>query len=227
MSAGFHTRKGEGCCTKRWVTLLLAHYPAIVTVFIGSVLALMLIGTMEQRMYPLLRAAARSQTESKIIVVMEQVVAEQLERIGLDYSDLVSLECLSDGDITAVTIDMAAVNRLRSTLAEKLLHELNGIDRRDIAVPVGNLLESGLLWGRGPTINVRAISVGSLRTEFESEFVAAGVSRTLHKIWITLSVPTTVLLPGEELELEVQTRLCVAETIIIGEIPSNVQKWYG
>ena len=182
---------------------------------------------MEQRLQPLLSVAAKTQTENKVASVMEGAVLDELERLGMDYADLVCVERVEGGAITAVTTDMAAMNRLRSALMERVLPVLTEIDRRDIAVPVGSLLDSELLWGRGPTIKVRSITVGSLRAEFESEFIGAGINQTLHKIWLTLSAPTTVLLPGEQLELEVRTRLCVAETVIVGEIPSYLQKAYG
>mgnify|MGYP000247180436 FL=1 len=38
-----------------------------------------------------------------------------------------------------------------------------------------------------------------------------------------LSVPVTVLLPGGGEELTVDSRLCVAETVIVGQVP---QTWF-
>lgn len=224
MSVGFSIRRGSPRRQSPWQALILTCYPAVVTVFIGSLLATMLIGSMQQRIYPLLRAAARSQTENKITAIMERTAMSQLEESGLDYGDLVHIERLPDGAVTAVTTDMGAINQLRGALMENLLPQLSEIDRREIAIPIGNLLQSKLLWGRGPAIYVRSISVGSLRFELDSEFIAAGLNQTLHKIWLILSAPATVLLPGEQLELEIQTRLCVAETVIIGEMPDYLQK---
>ena len=228
MSAGFHHGKGRHRAGHtRWIDLLSEYYPTAVTAFLGTMLAFVLTGLMEQRLQPLLSVAAKTQAENKVASVMEEAVLAELERLGMDYADLVCVERVEGGAITAVTTDMAAMNRLRSALMERVLPVLAEIDRRDIAVPVGSLLDSEMLWGRGPTIKVRSITVGSLRSEFESEFTGAGINQTLHKIWLTLSAPTTVLLPGEQLELEVRTRLCVAETVIVGEIPSYLQKAYG
>ena len=88
-------------------------------------------------------------------------------------------------------------------------------------------MDSELLWGRGPTIKVRSFTVGSVTAEFESEFSTAGVNQTLHKIWLSVCVPTTILLPGQQIEVAVETKLCVAETVIVGKVPSYVQKAYG
>ena len=53
------------------------------------------------------------------------------------------------------------------------------------------------------------------------------VNQTLHKIWLSVCVPTTILLPGQQIEVAVQTKLCVAATVIVGKVPSYVQKAYG
>lgn len=231
MSAGFLGRSRR---PRRRLTALAAfralfweYYPTALTLIVGVTLSLVLTWVMEQRLYPVLHTAARAQTENAVAAVMERAVMSELDGLGLSYGDLVSVERIEDGSVTAITTDMTAMNRLRSSLMERLLPSLMGIDKRDIAVPVGSLLKSELLWGRGPTIKVRSFSVGSVRADFESEFMTAGVNQTLHKIWLTLSAPTTVLLPGSQLEVEVQTRLCVAETVIVGKVPSYVQKAYG
>ena len=224
MSAGFHSGRKRKWRTF-WKAILLEYYPAAVTIFVGTVLALVLTGGVARRLQPLLRAAAGTQAENRIVSIMERTVLAELERLRLDYADLVCVDRMQDGSITAITTDMAALNRLRGALLERLMPELMEIDRKDIAVPVGSLLDSELLWGRGPTIKIRSLVVGSLRAEFESEFTAAGGNQTLHKIWLTLLAPATVLLPGDQLEMEVRTRLCVAETVIVGEVPNDIQRY--
>ena len=65
------------------------------------------------------------------------------------------------------------------------------------------------------------MTVGTISAEFESDFTAAGVNQTLHRIWLELSVPLTVMLPGGEVQAELNSRLCVAETVIVGNVPST------
>ena len=54
---------------------------------------------------------------------------------------------------------------------------------------------------------------------FSSSFSEAGVNQTLHRIELELTVPMTLLLPGGPVETESVTRLCVAETVIVGRVP--------
>ena len=65
------------------------------------------------------------------------------------------------------------------------------------------------------------MTVGTVRAEFDSQFTSAGVNQTLHRIWMEVTVPMTLLLPGGRVEVTVETRLCVAETVIIGQVPDT------
>ena len=96
---------------------------------------------------------------------------------------------------------------------------LDGIEISELKIPLGSLLDSELVWARGPYITARALWVGSVSAEYESDFSSAGVNQTIHQIWLDLSVPVTVLLPGESLAISVQTSICIAETVIVGQVP--------
>lgn len=228
MSAGF--RFGNEPSVRRklgrpiWHSRITEYYPAAVTVFIGTLTALLLSGAMKQRLWPLLDAVVRAQTENRIVSVMERTCLTEIERLDMEPTDFICVNRMKDGGITEITTNAAAVNHLRSSLMESLTLELAKVDRYDIAVPFGSLFESELLWGSGPAIKIRALSVGSFRVEFESEFNAEEMNRTRYKLWLILSAPTTVFLFGDRVTMEVQTRLCVAETIVMGRISSDVQK---
>ena len=88
-------------------------------------------------------------------------------------------------------------------------------------MPLGSLFDLEPLWAKGPALRARAMTVGTVRTEFESQFTSAGVNQTLHRIWMEVSVPMKLLLPGGEVETTLHTRLCVAETVIVGKVPDT------
>ena len=116
---------------------------------------------------------------------------------------------------------MVQMNLIRAELTAAILEALNGVDVSSIQVPLGSLLDFEPLWARGPTLQARAMTVGTVSAEFESEFTSAGVNQTMHQIWLDVAVPMTVLLPGGELEVTVRTRLAAAETVIVGQVPNT------
>lgn len=193
----------------------------IVTILVGLGVAVLTINLLERKLQPVLTVAATAQTQNTITSVLEQAVVSDLSDRQMSYSDLVTIERDADGNIVALTTDMASMNLLRAELVETVLETLEEIDVSEIRIPIGSLFDSELLWARGPSIRVRAMRIGTISAEFNSEFTSAGVNQTRHCVWLDLSVPMTVLLPGGSAEVPVNTRLCVAETVIVGQVPDT------
>ena len=171
---------------------------------------------------PVLAAAARYQVRSQVTAAVEQWAAQDLQQRGVDYSDFVTITRNEAGEITALSADMARLNLLRAELSAHLLERLED-SQLELTVPVGSLLPIEPTWARGPELHLRALALGTASAEFESEFTSAGINQTRHRLWLELSVPVTVLLPGGGEELTVDSRLCVAETVIVGQVP---QTWF-
>ena len=171
---------------------------------------------------PVLAAAARYQVRSQVTAAVEQWAARDLQERGVDYSDFVAITRNEAGEITALSADMARLNLLRAELSAHLLERLED-SQLELTVPVGSLLPLEPTWARGPELHLRALALGTASAEFESEFTSAGINQTRHRLWLELSVPVTVLLPGGGEEPTVDSRLCVAETVIVGQVP---QTWF-
>lgn len=176
----------------------------------------------ESALRPVLAAAARYQVRSQVTAAVEQWAARDLQERGVDYSDFVTITRNEAGEITALSADMARLNLLRAELSAHLLERLED-SQLELTIPVGSLLPIEPTWARGPELHLRALALGTASAEFESEFTSAGINQTRHRLWLELSVPVTVLLPGGGEELTVDSRLCVAETVIVGRVP---QTWF-
>ena len=195
--------------------------PWILTVLVGVGLALLIIALLESRLRPIVETAARAQAQNVIAQLIEQSVLEDLARREMGYSDFVTIQRGEDGAITALTTNMAQMNLLRSQLAARLLEVLEETDVSQIQIPLGSLIDLDILWGRGPSLQVHAIRVGTVSAEFFSQFSQAGINQTRHSIFLEVRAPLTLILPGGQVETTVETRLCVAETVIVGQVPNT------
>ena len=74
---------------------------------------------------------------------------------------------------------------------------------------------------KGPLLPVRIRSVGGAEATFEHVFTAAGINQTHHQIMLDLTVSLTLLIPGGPLDTQVSTQVCVAETVLVGEVPDT------
>lgn len=170
---------------------------------------------------------AQAQAQNLVTSVVEQAFSREMNAQPDAYRQLVEIQRDEGGAITALIADMPVLNQLRTTLTADVLQALQSADVSQIQVPLGSLVDLDLLWGLGPTVKVYSMTVGTVEGEFESEFTSAGVNQTVHRIILTLKVPLTLMLPGGAAETVCKTQLCVAETVIVGQVPESYLQWGG
>ncbi|MCI9155514.1 MAG: sporulation protein YunB [Lawsonibacter sp.] len=199
----------------------LRVHPLILTLAVALVVAGSIIALLEAKLRPVVAEIAAAQAQNTMTAVVEGTVTANLAARNVSYSDFVSIQRDGEGSITALTTDMARMNLLRAELTAAILEALEGVDVSDIRVPLGSLFDLEPLWAKGPALRAQAMTVGTVRAEFDSQLTSAGVNQTLHRIWLEVTVPMTLLLPGGEVETTLNTKLCVAETVIVGKVPDT------
>ena len=195
--------------------------PALVTLAVALLVAGSIIALLENKLRPVVAEIAAAQAQNTMTAVVENAVTADLAARQVSYADFVTIQRDEGGAITALTTDMARMNLLRAELTTAILEALEGVDVSEVAVPLGSLFDLEPLWAKGPAIRAKAMTVGTVRAEFDSQLTSAGVNQTLHRIWMEVDVPMTLLLPGGPVETQLHTRLCVAETVIVGKVPDT------
>jgi len=195
--------------------------PVFITLAVALLVAAGIIALLEAKLRPVVAEIAAAQAQNTMTAVVEGAVTADLAARQVSYGDFVSIQRDEGGAITALTTDMANMNLLRAELTSAILEALDGVDVSVIQVPLGSLFDLEPLWAKGPALKVQAMTVGTVRAEFDSQLSSAGVNQTLHRIWMEVEVPMTLLLPGGAVETSLHTRLCVAETVIVGQVPDT------
>lgn len=172
---------------------------------------------MNARLRPVLLELALAQTSNQLTAVIDRAVAQQ----AVSYGDLVTLERAENGEIAALTSNMAQANLLRAQLLDAALGALDGLGELELSIPLGTILGWDLLSGRGPGIKVKSLYTGTASAEFENQFSTAGINQTCHQIYFQLHADITVLLPGRQYRTQVTSRVCIAETVIVGKVPET------
>ncbi len=172
-------------------------------------------------MKPLIKTMAVSKTVNLISLAISEEADSSLTEESLSYRDFVSMDTNQDGQITLLSFQTAESTRFKRLLTERLVTRLESIDPNVLAIPMGNLTGVVLLSALGPSVRVRVQSVGDVKAEYENEFIAAGVNQTRHSVYLKLEVTVYLLIPGEIIPVTVEERVCVAETIIVGEVPDT------
>ena len=166
---------------------------------------------------PVLTSLATARVSNTVNGIVTAAVNETIYSGGVDYDQLISFEKDNEGKITAVKSNMAEFNRLQSAIIDEVLEKLSEVTTKELSVPVGTLLGSPFLSGRGPLIRVRMQSVA----HFENAFTSAGINQTKHQIYLVVDVYVSILLPGFSTTTKFSNTYSVAETVIVGSVPDN------
>lgn len=167
---------------------------------------------------------AVSDARDAVVTTINAVVKNIMHSEGFSAEQLVTLERDSEGNITAVSTNVAAVNVLASDILEQAV-SLTEESVITVGIPVGNLLGSALLLNKGPDIHVNVIMLSSSMAGFRSELVSAGINQTRHQILLDMDVQISLLMPWRALETSVNTEVLVSETVIVGDVPNSYLNW--
>lgn len=177
---------------------------------------------MQGQLRPIIESITTNQARIMSVDTINSVVADELKKDGVSYSDLVTVQRNDSGEVLAITTNMIKMNELKAVIIQDVQSKLGGDSHKDVGVPIGTLLGSDFLHGRGPDIPLRLTLSGNINADFKSSFESAGINQTKHQIYLNIHTSVYSFIPGFATTTEVDTNFPVAETIIVGEVPQVV-----
>ena len=168
-----------------------------------------------------IRDLAETSVKNATSDLANDAIAKQIDEGIIQYDRIVYFEKDLDGRITALKTNMSEVNRLKTDILNLINDEILALDTSDIGIPLGSLFLPELFSGKGPSIPVRILSIRNSDASFASSFSQAGINQTLHQVTMIVSVDVAVLVLGQTSSFTVNSEVVVAETVIVGEVPST------
>ena len=168
-----------------------------------------------------IRDLAETQVKNTTSDLTNDAIAKQIAEGIIQYDRIVYFEKDLDGRITALKTNMSEVNRLKTDILNLINDEILALDTSDIGIPLGSLFLPELFSGKGPSIPVRILSIRNSDASFASSFSQAGINQTLHQLTMIVSVDVAVLVLGQTSSFTVNSEVVVAETVIVGDVPST------
>ncbi len=183
-----------------------------------SVLFLILI-EIDLQLRPVITTMAEYQCRVVSILAMNEAVMDELEEEPDISKKLVTVETREDGTVVSVEINSVEINRLQARLTDAVTNRLLGIQKQDIGIPLGTLTGWQLLAGRGPEVHLQILPTSFVESEIVDSLETAGINQTQHRIFIKFQVEMSAILPGYSTNVTVENQVCVAQTLIVGEVP--------
>lgn len=193
----------------------------VASVVLGIALAAFLIYQLGLAVRPQLAALAQAKLRNQLTMMSNGAVADILAQEALHYSDMVVMEPGPGGGIATITTETVRLNNLKSAVLTRIVSQVESLDTHSLGIPLGALTGMELFAGAGPDLPIQVLSVASAEGTYRNDFVSAGINQTLHRVMLDITLTAEVLLPGGIVETVVSTPVCVAETIIIGQVPQT------
>ncbi|MBQ6850994.1 MAG: sporulation protein YunB [Oscillospiraceae bacterium] len=176
----------------------------------------------DSRIRPQIITLARYKVQSVVTQAANQAIIEQMEQSPLSYGDLITVQRNENGEITLLSYNALEVNRLKSQITSTVISKVQMMDKADIYIPIGSISNLDMLNNKGPLLHFVITPAAFVETDIESEFETTGINQVNHRIFIVLKISASALIPNYSTDVEFKTRVCVAQTVIVGKVPENI-----
>lgn len=180
----------------------------------------LLVLAAERNFRPLVLSLAEARSAALASQVLLGAMSEAMES-GVEYDELMNVRMDNSGQVALLSANTVRMNLLADTAGSAAMRRLDSMSSERVSVPLGAALGLSILAGSGPDIPVSIVPVGSVRTEFATEFEASGINQTRHKVYLKISANIRIVIPTGAKNTEVTANMLVAESIIVGGVPEG------
>lgn len=139
----------------------------------------------------------------------------------IQYKDLMYIKEDADGNVTMMQANTILMNKIAADVAITIQNYLSNTTATAQRIPLGNILGSQILAQYGPKVKLQVTPQGAVDVNFGTEFGQAGINQTRHRIYLIINTSVKVIIPFSSDTIHVTTYFPVAETIIVGKVPTN------
>ena len=136
-----------------------------------------------------------------------------------DYQSLVKVTTDKDGQITMVLTDSFKVNSIATLAAKNAYDFLDKNTKLGVGVPLGTFTGIRLISGFGEKINMRLISVSSVKCEIVSDFKEGGINQTRHLLTVNIYCAVDLITKTSSRRVEDKISVLVYDNLIVGKVP--------
>ena len=135
------------------------------------------------------------------------------------YKDLVIIEKNSSGDVTMIMTESKKVNELATNIAIKTYEIINERTNEGVDIPLGAFSGIRLISGFGEKINMKLLTVSSVKCNIVSEFQEAGINQTRHLMYVDIVSEVSIITKVSKRTVSDVIRILAYDNLIVGKVP--------
>lgn len=158
---------------------------------------------------------------NKFIDITNKAVVKVLEDYNLKYDELSNIQTDNNGNVVSISCDTVKLMQIKSVIDDKIQDCISKEPTIKFSIALGSFFSNEYFAGRGPKIPFEFTYDCATIAEYKSEFYDAGINQTIHRIVLHLSANIATVIPWNYEQTTVTTTYIIAETVIVGKIPSS------
>ncbi len=189
--------------------------------YITAVLALcaVMLALIDRSFGPVVREFAQVQAKYLAVTAINQACNQELTAHPVTYQELVRVTRDASGAVTSVELDPAAANDVSARLTLASNAALEQMRSKKVRIPLGTVLGSNYLAGRGPQIAFYIQPASYVESSFLSSLEGAGFNQTMHNVVLRMTVVVETFSAGYHTSQTVISDMILAQTVIVGDVP--------
>lgn len=194
----------------------------LLSILVGLLLGAAVVYQMHTRLRPAVLAAASNYLDNQVSEEIYRTVETLLEEQEIGYDSIYTPVYGPDGSILALQADLTQLHSITTAVTADVMDAFDDsmISQR-VEVPVGTLLGTLALSGKGPSVTVEVLSVGNISASYQNEFISQGINQTLHRVVLHVTSDLSLLLPGGVADYFSECDIILAETVLLGDVPES------
>ena len=122
------------------------------------------------RLAPMAEQLIETQVDNQASDAINAAIADQIAEGEFDYDRMVTIEKDANGNVAAIRTNIGELNRLKTSVLQRMDEELEQLSMEQLGVPIGSVLLPELFSGRGPLVPVRVLAVRTSDASFRNSF---------------------------------------------------------
>lgn len=168
---------------------------------------------------PIYETLCRNRAKSIATVISNQEATKVMK--DYTYEDLITIYKDKNENITMIKSNIIPINKIISDVGEYTQKRIDEEGENQVGINLGSFFSSRFLAGRGPKVPLKLAVEGNVKTNLVSEFKAAGINQTIHRIYLQVDCTISILTPINNMEEVISNQVLLAENVIVGLIPDS------
>jgi len=151
----------------------------------------------------------------------QRAIQREVSDGNLQYQDFIYIHKDAQGHVVLMQANTVKINGVAADTALVIQKALEGLRWQSFSIPLGQALGIPMFANYGPRITYHVVPVGSVRVNIMDKFETAGINQTKHAIYLNFDTNVRIVIPSKTGEASVASQMPLAESIIVGSVPST------